>query len=519
MDHLVKSKYLVFPVNTLATKKSMNFIKDGKSIYYMDIRLDNIAPDFFAYIDVSRFLGEIITIDVAPEMEICFNETDEMHIENLYNENMRPQIHFTPKNGWLNDPNGLIYINGKYHMFFQYNPAEAFWGNPHWGHAESYDLIHWEEKDVALFPDERGAMYSGSAILDEKNLLGLNDGENKAALLYYTTTSPFCQQLSYSTDDFKTIKRYGDKPVIPHIMAANRDPKVVFCEELNCYIIALFMDADLYYLFKSSNLKDWEEFQQIHLSGDCECPDIFMLKNEFGERKWVIMGARDKYVVGHFDSEKFVEEQAAQSLHYGVSGYAGQTFSNLPDDRVIRMVWDRWRISTVEFRGQMGIPMEMSLEKCNDVYYLQANPVKEIEKIYKDTKKYSNVAVTPTEKFKVPLEKSAYSFKLKSEYFDSGKMILRVFAVAMEFDFAANELKIGDCTSPVSVTKNGFDVTIIVDRCSVEMFVDGGKIFVSRLDGYTVNDYNLPYLLIEATEDISLETLEINSMNSIWNIK
>ena len=201
----IKNKYLIFPVNSLGTVKKMFFRIGGEVVYQLDIKLDNIAPDFYAYIDVSRFSGKTLDVSINPEMQIIFRVADEMNIENLYNEPMRPQVHFTTKNGWLNDPNGLIYSDGVYHMFYQHNPAEPNWGNMHWGHAESGDLIHWEQKDIALFPDERGAMFSGCAMPDDKNILGKNNGNDKAILLFYTTTAPFCQYMSYSVDNFKTI--------------------------------------------------------------------------------------------------------------------------------------------------------------------------------------------------------------------------------------------------------------------------------------------------------------------------
>ena len=517
MDFKIKSKYLVFPVNVIAGKKKLYFKTNDKELYSLNIRLDNISPDFFAYIDVSRFYGKTLNISVEPQMELNFREADEMKIKNLYNEPMRPQAHFTTKNGWINDPNGLVYLNGVYHMFYQYNPTEPNWENMHWGHAVSNDMIHWEEKDIALFPDERGTMYSGSAVIDEKNLLGLNNGDNKAALLFYTATSPYCQHLSYSLDEFKTIQRFSEKPIIPHILAGNRDPKVVFCEELDCYIMALYLDEDVYALLKSNNLSDWEEFQRIHLYGDNECPDIFMLYDEIGARKWIIMGAHDKYLVGGFESGKFVAEQSVQSLHYGSSGYAGQTFSNLPNNRVVRMVWDRCNLSAVAFKGQMGIPMEISLAKFDDKYYLEANPIKEIEKIYRETKLYNTVSVSPESDFKVALDKTPHLLKFKIQKNANGKLSVYVFGVSIDFDFDTNEMKIGGDKAPIAITDNEFDITVVLDRISAEIFSDGGKVFLSKCNIETVNDYNLPYIRISSTKTAVLDSLEINPLNSIWN--
>ncbi|MDD6800741.1 MAG: glycoside hydrolase family 32 protein, partial [Firmicutes bacterium] len=361
MEITIKNNYLIFPVNSFSTSKNLTFSQDDKPVYRLDIKIDYYNPNFHAYIDVSRFIGQMIDISVNPQMKLDFHVSDEIDINGLYNEPLRPQIHFTTKNGWLNDPNGLIYLDGIYHMFYQYNPAESSWGNMHWGHATSTDLVHWTEKKTALFPDDRGMMFSGSAISDQKNLLGKNTDNRKAALLYYTTTSPFSQCLSYSSDGFQTIEKYSCNPVIEHIEEANRDPKVVFCDELGCYIMALYLKGDVYCLFKSDNLVNWSELQRLSLPGDNECPDIFPLTDSNGNRKWIFIGAHSRYLVGEFKNGRFEPEQETISLQYGCSAYAAQTFSNLPCGRIVRIDWDRWGLPAYGFNGQMGIPTEMSL--------------------------------------------------------------------------------------------------------------------------------------------------------------
>ena len=517
MEHVIKSKYLVFPVNPLCGRKHLTFQKNEQILYALEISLDLLTPTFYAYIDVSRFKGETLRICVQPEMEIRFTEADTLDIEGVYCEPMRPQIHFTTKNGWMNDPNGLIYLDGVYHMFYQHNPADATWGNMHWGHAVSRDLIHWEEKDIALFPDERGAMFSGSALLDENNLLGLGDGENKAALLYYTTTDPFCQHLSYSTDQFRTIHRYGSQPVVPHIAGDNRDPKVIFCEELECYILALYLEEDQYCLMRSSDLTHWETFQLFRLPGDNECPDIFPLRTTAGERKWIIIGAHDKYLVGHFASGKFEADQPVMPLHYGASAYAGQSFCNLPGDRRIRMEWDTWHLPTDTICGQMGIPMELTLAKHGDTYYLQANPIREVAMLYKNSSRLCAIDLTPEAGFHMPLDCAAHLLKLQSPQPHTGKITARIFGITIELDLDANRMQVGDCSAPISITGGDLDMTVVIDRCSIEIYADEGKIFLSCLDRHSVSDYNLPSLSIQATKPLQLGGLEIHSMNSIWN--
>lgn len=510
------NKYLVFPVNSLATVKQLSFSIADKTVYSLDIKLDNYNPDFYAYIDVSRFIGQTLDVSVSQDMQLEFRAADKMDIDNLYRESLRPQVHFTAKNGWINDPNGLIYIDGTYHMFYQYNPAGSEWGNMHWGHAVSSDLLHWQEKDIALFPDERGTMFSGCAILDENNLMYKNDGDKKAALLYYTTTSPFCQNISYSTDGFETITEYESNPTVPYIEHGSRDPKVIFCDELCCYIMALYVSDDVYCILKSGDLANWSELQRFSMQGENECPDIFPLTADDGQRKWVFIGAHGLYFVGSFGSGKFVPEQEIFPLHYDDTAYAAQTFSNLNNGRIVRMVWDRWNLPARGFNGQMGIPAEMSLCKVGDKYYLQAAPISEIESLYNNTRRYEDVKISSDCKFYADLYDFAYLFKIKGKLYDCGKVELNVFGKAICLDFNKNEIAIGDDRAPISLVGEGLDLSIVVDRCSIEIFSDGGKIMMTCVNGDSFCDRNLPCFVMKSDFAAVIDLIEMHSLKSIW---
>ena len=515
MNVLIDSVYLVFPVNTLGAPKRLTFCENGEKVYEINIKLDNINPDFYAYIDISRFMGKELQLSVFPQMDINYRKANEIDLD-VYNEPTRPQVHFTTKNGWINDPNGMIYIDGVYHLFYQHNPADSDWENMQWGHAVSTDMIHWKEEGVALFPDNRGTMFSGSAILDKNNLLGKNTDSDTAAVLFYTTTEPYCQNISYSTDNFKTVKHLSSNPIIPNIMGGNRDPKVIYCEELGCYIMALYLDGDTYCILKSGNLTDWEELQRISIDGDNECPDIFPLTDENGNRKWVLIGAHDRYIVGEFKNGEFVPLQDAHTLTYGCSSYAGQTFSNLPSDRIVRIVWNRWNMPALGFNGQMGIPGELTLENINGTYYLKCNPVGEIEGIYKGTLKYNDFTVSPEKEFVKNLEFAPHLIKFKGDISSSNLVSVRIFGRELKLYPKNNKMWLSNDSAPIWI-KNGIaDITILIDRCSIEIFSDGGKVCVSSLSNRTVSDPNLPYISITSDADIKVDDLEINSLNSIW---
>ena len=511
----VKHKYLIFPVSTYASEKLLTLSNDLGDDYKLKIRLDSISPDFQAYIDVSRFMGQELLIACEPQMEVRFEESDTMDIPDVYNELYRPQVHFTTKNGWLNDPNGLIFVDGKYHMFYQHNPCEPRWSNMHWGHAISTDMLHWEETDIALFPDKSGAMFSGSAIADEKNLLGLKSGEHTPILLYYTATAPYSQYLAYSSDGLKTIQK-TKTPVIPHIVGSNRDPKIIFCEDWDAYALVLYMNEDIYSLFRSKDMIHWDKIQDISISGDNECPDIFPITTDDGKRKWVLIGAHDRYYVGDMDENGFHPIQDAQSLHYGQSAYAGQTFSGLPNGRIVRIDWDRSFITTPRIKGQMSFPTELTLKRVDSIYYLCALPIKEIESLYDDSLLFEGLEISSTEKKKIELDTKPCIIKIDAKFSSSKNITFNLFGRKIICDTEKNTVTLSKNTAPLSLSSNKLELVIISDNCSLELYIAGGKFYMGTVDASTYCDYNLPYLAISANEDLTIDRMEIHTLKSIW---
>ena len=519
----IRKKYLIFPVNTYGKCKRVKFSLKDEAVYRLQIKLDAFSPDFFAYVDMSRFMGETLSIDIAPYVEVEIGESDTMDIPNLYREPMRPTVHFTTKNGWLNDPNGLIWLDGTYHMFYQHNPCEPNWENMHWGHATSPDLLHWTEHDPVLHPDNGGLMYSGSAILDTENLLGLQVDEHPVPLLFYTSTKPFVQNIAYSTDGFRTVHKYKGNPVLPRIIHGNRDPKVVFCEELNAYVMALFLKGqnnETYALLKSKNLVDWVEIQRIEMPGENECPDFFCLRAPNGEKKWVLMGARNRYLVGDFKRGRFVPCQSILGLQYSSRDYAGQTFSNMPDGRVVRMTWDRWTLHTPPFSGQMGVPMELRLEQKESTYLIVVHPIRELETLVQGNVEMEDV-ILGEEPTAIPLEDQAVWIKLSGHYESDGILSLQIFGIPLSLDFDKGCL-IGEKNkelAPISLFRDRFEMQILVDRCSTEVFLDGGRVFSCLSEPAYVPDRNLPTLSLRSTRPMTLNRLTVSSLASIHEAK
>ena len=506
----VEKKYVTLPVNSNMSVKNVALQIDGKTVYDFDCRLDVLDSDFTAYVDVSRFMGAMIEVKCDPEMTFPIGFSDEIPNENdIY----RPKLHFTVKNGWNNDPNGLIYYGGKYHMFYQYNPCAAVWGTMHWGHAVSDDLITWEEKDIALYPDELGAMYSGSAFEDVKGVSGITNGKNPPMLLFYTAAAGsatrmskgkrFSQCLAYSFDG-ETFEKYDANPIIPHIEGGNRDPKVVWVEEIGRYILALYLNENRYAFFVSDDLKGWTLYQEIPIPSDWECPDIFPLECD-GERYWVLMGARDYYLVGRFTENGY--ETVGEEKRLSVAGvnYAAQTFSGT-GKRVIKLYWQRTKFPTPKITQQMGIPVELSLCNDNGEFTLKASPVTELDAYCETIECFEDLKISSP--VTVQTGTSALDIRISADIPESRNDVitLNVFGKNLKIELQKNKLGFEGVSAPLYAQNRRLDLRVIVDTCSMEIYADEGRILAS---GNFICDYNLPYVRVNSSKDVLIKSLDI----------
>ncbi len=515
MQTVITAKYMLLPVNSLAANKKV-CIWDGETLLFdFDCRIDNLHPNFTAYMDVSAWRGRTVKITVEPNVAYTPHFAETMDLPMLWQEPLRPEVHFTVKNGWNNDPNGLVYFDGTYHMFYQYNPAAKVWANMHWGHAVSRDLLHWEEQDIALFPDRLGTMFSGSAIVDREGVAGF--GKN-TMLLYYTAAAnhsrlsaeqkKFTQCLAYSHDGVQFTK-YEGNPIVPHIEAANRDPKVVYVEEIGRYIMALYRVEGRYQLLVSDDLLHWDGFQEIPLYDDAECPDIFSFTVD-GKKLWVLMGAKDVYIVGHFEKDRFVIENSEKKLTYLKMSYAAQSFSDMPDGRVVRIAWHILNAPADNFASQMSFPTELKLCEIEEQYYLCASPIREIERLYLTGTEAKDIALT--EPYVVQTDAAAMDLSLSMPYKQGEKLVLNVFGIDIACDMEANEVRCGKAKMPLSLLGDRAELRVLVDRCSVELFADGGKFCMATV---AFADYNLPRFVLRKNANIQVDSLTWHTLANI----
>ncbi len=520
MKMTIQNRFLTFPVNKNRPSKKVMLRENGELVFDLDIRLDNISPSFTAYVDVSRFLGKELTLSCDPEMPLSVGTADEISFDDLYREPLRPDVHFTVKNGWNNDPNGLCYHNGVYHMYFQYNPCDTGWGNMHWGHAVSRDLLHWEEKDIALAPDENGTMYSGCALIDRNNLSGLGNQTDPVLLYYYTAAGArsimsvdkkTTQRLAYFTDGGETLIKYPHA-ILDHIISNNRDPKVAWVAEMNAYVMILYLDKNDFRLFRSTDLFHWEPFQTITICNESECPNLIRVRvKDSSEYRWVIFGANGIYIVGSFRNGQFVPEQEPCRPNTASRSYAGQCFDGT-DDRVILIDWLRTAIPDSRFSQCMSIPNELWLEESYGQYWLMRKPIDALESLRVTDESPSDISLE--ERLCLPLSKKAYDLHLQAEYDAENVITLSIFGNELTINMVKNEINANRQACPISVKKDVLDLRILVDTGSFEVFSDGGRFaFAAAVNA----DPNLPTLYAKAKKPLRNAKLEVYGLQSIWN--
>jgi len=261
----------------------------------------------------------------------------------------RPQFHFTAPKHWMNDPNGLVYFDGEYHLFYQHSPGFMRHAPNSWGHAVATDLVHWHHLAEAIAPDDYGFIWSGSAVVDHTNSSGLQVGSEPPIVAVYTTggfgspPTPCVQSLSSSNDRGRTFLPFSGNPVLPHLRGENRDPKVVWHRETEQWIMALYLDGARFGIFSSPDLRSWTPCSEIDLPGTGECPDLFEMpiEDESSESRWVFWGGRGICLVGSFDGLTFTPESPILVVEEGTNGYAAQTWSDIPaeDGRRIQISW------------------------------------------------------------------------------------------------------------------------------------------------------------------------------------
>ncbi|MDR3245233.1 MAG: GH32 C-terminal domain-containing protein [Prevotellaceae bacterium] len=411
------AKYLILPVEDRGEERKIVISVAGKQEDTYIVRLAKTKPDYLVPLELSDWKGKEITITVPDKSAICLSEvklSDTFEVEQA--EKYRPGYHFTPPYGWMNDPNGMVYYNGEYHLFYQYNPFGTRWQNMSWGHAVSKDLIRWEHLPVALRPDSLGTIFSGSAVVDINNTAGFQTGNEKTLLAFYTQSERGgqWQSLAYSNDKGRSWTKYNANPVLKHASARDfRDPKVFWYKPLQRWIMVLAVGQAVE-IYSSADAKKWTYESDFGAgygahTGVWECPDLFELQVQgTDESKWVLLvnlSGGTQYFTGIFDGKNFVCENPPGEIHwmdYGSDHYATVTWSDIPGNRRVAIAWMcnpgyAGDVPTQNFRSAMSIPRELKLIQQGSGYRLTSYPVEETGKLRGSKTEYAGIRITKDE--------------------------------------------------------------------------------------------------------------------------
>ncbi len=407
-----------------------------------------------------------------------------------YQERYRPQFHFSAKENWLNDPNGLVFYKDEYHLFFQHNPKGINWGPNTWGHAISSDLVHWKQIEHAIEPDEYGWIWSGSCVVDWKNTSGLKKGEDETIIAIYTTggygepRNPCVQSIAYSNDKGRTWVKYENNPVLRHIVADNRDPKVIWHEPTNKWIMALYLDGNDYAIFSSPDLKIWKGESTIHLPNASECPDLFELPvdEDVNNTKWVFWGANGNYLIGTFDGIKFRPESTVLKTDRGANFYAGQTWSDIPesDGRTIQIAWMAGgKYPDMPFNQQMSFPCELTLRTTPEGIRLYRQPVKEIKLLYQKEYKWNDQTIKPGMDLLSDISGELFDIDAEIDPEDAKEIEFIVHGERINYNVSENQISLLDRSAYLPPINKKIKLRILIDRTSIEVFGNDGQISMS----------------------------------------
>lgn len=465
-----------------------------------------------------------------------------------YREPFRPQYHYTPPCGWMNDPNGLVYYEDEYHLFYQFNPADIVWGPMHWGHAVSRDLVHWETLPIALYPDEIGPIWSGSVVVDAQNTSGLVPGGGLVAVYSYENQS---QGVAYSTDAGRSWVKYAGNPVIRALADDFRDPKVFWYEPSEQWIMVIAAGHEVQ-VFASPDLLEWEmtsRFTGGHVVGVWEVPDLFPLEIE-GETKWVLLvsvgamapagGGGVQYFIGDFDGQSFTPDDPSTILwlDYGPDNYAGTIWNNAPDDQRIYIGWmSNWLYAaatpTSIWRGTSTLPRELRLVRTPEGIRLAQQPFRSLEALRQPVGTWADLELSG----EINLEEVAgrrleIIAELEAETAERFGIIVHNGEgepTRVLYNTAQAQLLVGRSDvipggyisgftrfygAPLELENDRLRLHVYVDEASVEVFAEDGLIAMTSLT--FADPLNNGVSLFAENGTARLAHLEIYSLASIW---
>lgn len=500
-------KYILLPVEEEEGYAHIRVIKDNQVVKEFNCKLAINKTDYNVPLDVSEYGGEVL-LDIQFSGDkrsiglinnfVCWKDIKATNVFDSKNrEKFRSIYHHTPVYGWMNDPNGMFYKDGVWHLYYQYNPYGSQWENMTWAHSTSTDLIHWKNHGEVIQPDALGTIFSGSSVVDKENTAGF--GKDAVVAFYTSAGAAQTQSIAYSTDNGETFKKYVNNPILTSDVPDFRDPNVFWNEEVKQWNLILAAGQQMN-IYSSKNLKDWKFESSFgegygNHGGVWECPDLLKMGD-----KWVLIcninpggpfgGSATQYFVGSFDGHKFTCEskpEVTKWMDYGKDHYATVSFSNAPDGRIVVLPWmSNWQyanqVPTQQFRSANGLPRDLGLYSYNGEDYVSVKPSPEVFAAFE---KKPSGRLQPAAYIEVTNIKSNASIVLSN---DKGERVTMVYD-GKNATFSMDRTESGvtdfhsDFKAKTVAPTNGVikSMQIFIDRCSIEAFDTEGKVAMTNL--------------------------------------
>lgn len=500
-------KYILLPVEEEEGYAHIRVIKDNQVVKEFNCKLAINKTDYNVPLDVSEYGGDVL-LDIQFSGDkrsiglinnfVCWNDIKATNVfDSMNREKFRSIYHHTPVYGWMNDPNGMFYKDGVWHLYYQYNPYGSQWENMTWAHSTSTDLIHWKNHGEAILPDALGTIFSGSSVVDKENTAGF--GKDAIVAFYTSAGAAQTQSIAYSTDNGMTFKKYSDNPILTSNLPDFRDPKVLWNDEASHWNLILAAGQQMN-IYSSKNLKDWKFESSFgegygNHGGVWECPDLLKMGD-----KWLLIcninpggpfgGSATQYFVGSFDGHKFTCEskpEVTKWMDYGKDHYATVSFSNAPDGRIVVLPWmSNWQyanqVPTQQFRSANGLPRDLGLYSYNGEDYVSVKPSPEVFAAFE---KKPSGHLQPAAYIEVTNIKSNASIVLSN---DKGERVTMVYD-GKNATFSMDRTESGvtdfhsDFKAKTVAPTNGIikSMQIFIDRCSIEAFDTEGKVAMTNL--------------------------------------
>jgi len=555
VDYQIQSSYILIPVEEKAPEIKIRVSTNPTNQFTYDVHLAVNKIDYWVPLDVKKWKGQKVTLSYLGVKESILGVNDVKQSDKFefeYNEKYRPQFHFSPEHGWMNDPNGMVYLDGEYHLFYQYNPYGSMWANMSWGHAVSTDMVSWTYLPTALTPDSLGAIFSGSAVIDVNNSAGF--GKNAMVAIYTSAGKIQQQSIAYSTDKGRTFTKYTKNPVLPNPGITDfRDPKVSWNEVAHQWVMALATKQTVTF-FGSPNLKDWTKLSEFgegigSHAAVWECPDLFPMTYQ-GKTKWLLIvslnpggpngGSATQYFIGDFDGKTFKPDALPYPLwiDYGRDNYAGVTFNNVPktDGRRIFLGWmSNWdyanQVPTKDFRSANTTPRELTIVNNGNHLILSSYPVKELNSLKGKIWEKPNLIVEKEAIITDLLKDNNGSYEIemtirpeKTEVFGFSLNNFKNETLKFNFDNTTGFVSIDRKNSGLTdfndrfaigmnaplAKKAVYRIRLLVDKASAELFVNEGEITMTTL--FFPTEYMNQLKFYSQAGKFNVENIKINNI-------